>query len=94
MLHASDRVDFYFRQRETEAELELACELLKQADRDLAADSGIYGVVTGAVQPLTSGHGGFGFSVRDVTRRIFFDHLDPLRPRRLRRHRRRPTPIS
>ena len=45
----ADRVDFYFRQRVTEAELDLACELLEQADRDLAADIGIYGIVTGAV---------------------------------------------
>lgn len=27
-------------------------------------------------QPPTSGRGGFGFSVRDVTRRSFFDRLD------------------
>ena len=27
-------------------------------------------------QPLTSGRGGFGFSVRDVTRRGFFDHIE------------------
>ncbi|QRK08574.1 hypothetical protein JQX13_53285 [Archangium violaceum] len=27
-------------------------------------------------QPLTSGRGGFGFSVKDVTRRAFFDHLE------------------
>jgi hypothetical protein len=27
-------------------------------------------------QPLTSGRGGFGFAVRDVTRRGFFDHLE------------------
>ena len=27
-------------------------------------------------QPLTSGRGGFGFSVQDVTRRAFFDHLE------------------
>jgi len=45
----ADRVDFYFRQRVTEAELDLACELLEQADRDLAADIGIYGIVMGAV---------------------------------------------
>ena len=45
----ADRVDFYFRQRVTEAELDLGCELLEQADRDLAADIGIYGIVTGAV---------------------------------------------
>src|SRR5690554_5305055 len=45
----ADRVDFYFRQRVTEAELDLAFGLLEQADRDLAADIGIYGIVTGAV---------------------------------------------
>ena len=33
----ADRVDFYFRQRVTEAELDLAFELLEQADRNLAA---------------------------------------------------------
>ena len=31
----ADRVDFYFRQRVTEAELDLACELLEQADEVL-----------------------------------------------------------
>ena len=30
-------------------------------------------------QPLTSGRAGFGFAVRDVTRRAFFDHLELLR---------------
>jgi len=30
-------------------------------------------------QPLTSGRGGFGMSVADVTRRGFFDHLELLR---------------
>lgn len=30
-------------------------------------------------QPLTSGRGGFGFSVKDVTRRSFFDHLELFR---------------
>ena len=30
-------------------------------------------------QPLTSGRGGFGFSVKDVTRRVFFDHLELFR---------------
>ncbi|MCU0687895.1 MAG: hypothetical protein MUF34_37565 [Polyangiaceae bacterium] len=28
-------------------------------------------------QPLTSGRSGFGFAVRDVTRRGFFDNRDP-----------------
>jgi len=45
----SDRVDFYFRQRVTEAELDLAFALLEKADRDLAADLNIYGVIAGAV---------------------------------------------
>jgi hypothetical protein len=30
-------------------------------------------------QPLTSGRGGFGMAVRDVTRRAYFDHLELLR---------------
>ncbi len=30
-------------------------------------------------QPLTSGRGGFGFAVRDVTRRAYFDHIELLR---------------
>ncbi len=29
--------------------------------------------------PLTSGRGGFGFSVKEVTRRAYFDHLELLR---------------
>jgi hypothetical protein len=30
-------------------------------------------------QPLTSGRGGFGFAVKDVTRRAFFDHVELMR---------------
>jgi hypothetical protein len=45
----ADRVDFYFRQRVTEAELDLAFALLEKADRDLAADLNIYGIIAGAV---------------------------------------------
>jgi hypothetical protein len=30
-------------------------------------------------QPLTSGRGGFGCSVKDVTRRSFFDHVELFR---------------
>jgi hypothetical protein len=45
----ADRTDFYFRQRVTEAELDLAFELLEKADRDLAADIGVYGIISGAV---------------------------------------------
>ena len=49
----ADRVDFYFRQRVTEAELDLAFALLEKTDRDLAADRNIYGIVSGAVPALT-----------------------------------------
>jgi hypothetical protein len=45
----ADRVAFYFRQRVTEQELNLAFELLERADRNLAADLGIFGIVAGAV---------------------------------------------
>jgi hypothetical protein len=45
----SDLLNFYFRQRVTEAELDLAFELLEKADRNLAADLGVFGVVSGAV---------------------------------------------
>jgi hypothetical protein len=44
----ADRTDFYFRQKVTEAELDLAFELLEKADRDLAADIGVYGIISGA----------------------------------------------
>ena len=44
----ADRTDFFFRQRVTEAELDLAFEQLEKADRDLAADIGIYGIISGA----------------------------------------------
>ncbi len=40
----ADRTYFYFRQRVTEAELDLAFELLEKADRSLAADIGVYGI--------------------------------------------------
>ncbi len=45
----ADRTDFYFRQRVTEAELDLAFTELEQADRNLATDIGVYGIVGGAV---------------------------------------------
>jgi hypothetical protein len=44
----ADRLDYFFRQRVTEAELDLGFELLEKADRNLAADIGVYGVVSGA----------------------------------------------
>jgi hypothetical protein len=45
----ADRVDFYFRQRVTEAELDLAFELLEKADHNLASDLGVFGVIAGAI---------------------------------------------
>ncbi len=45
----ADRLAYYFRERVTEAELNLGFELLEEADRNLAADIGVYGVVAGAV---------------------------------------------
>jgi hypothetical protein len=47
----ADRLDYFFRQRVTEAELDLAFELLEKADHNLAADLGIYGIISGA-EPL------------------------------------------
>jgi hypothetical protein len=45
----ADRVDFFFRQRVTEAELDLAFELLEKADHNLASDLGVFGVIAGAI---------------------------------------------
>ena len=45
----SDRLDYYFRQRVTEAELDLGFSLLEKAVHNLAADLRIYGVVSGGV---------------------------------------------
>ena len=45
----ADRTDFYFRQRVTEAELDVAFEQLERADRNLAADLGVRGIIVGAV---------------------------------------------
>ncbi|MGF2075534.1 hypothetical protein, partial [Enterococcus casseliflavus] len=45
----SSRLDYYFRQRVSEAELDLGFELLEQADRALASDIGLVGVVSGGV---------------------------------------------
>ncbi|MCP3104245.1 hypothetical protein LZ198_35820 [Myxococcus sp. K15C18031901] len=45
----SNRLDFFFRQRVTEAELDLAFSQLEQSDRNLASDLGVHGVISGAV---------------------------------------------
>lgn len=44
----ADRTNFFYRQRVQEAELDIAFELLEQADRNLASDLGIYGIIAGA----------------------------------------------
>lgn len=45
----SDRLQYYFRQKVSEAELNLGFELLEEADRRLASDIGIVGILAGAV---------------------------------------------
>src|SRR5688500_11530299 len=45
----SSRVNWYFRQRVQENELDLAFSQVEQADRDLASDLNVYGVISGAV---------------------------------------------
>ena len=45
----ADRLDYFFRQRVTEAELDLGFELLERAERNLPADLAFVGVVAGAV---------------------------------------------
>jgi len=45
----SDRLDYYFKQRVTEAELDLGFTYLEQADRDIIANLGIMGVFKNAV---------------------------------------------
>jgi hypothetical protein len=42
------RTNFYFRQKVTEAELDLAFEMLEKADQHLATDLGVYGIISGA----------------------------------------------
>lgn len=44
----SDRLNYYFRQKVTEAELDEGFALAEQADRDLVVDMGLVGVVSGA----------------------------------------------
>jgi hypothetical protein len=45
----SSRFDWYFRQRVTEEELDRAFDQLEQADRDLASDLSVFGIISGAV---------------------------------------------
>lgn len=45
----ASRLEYFFRQRVSEAELNLGFEQLERADRNLAADVGIRGIIAGAV---------------------------------------------
>ena len=40
----ADRLDYYFRQKVTEAELDLTFELLEKADRNLAAGAAVIAI--------------------------------------------------
>ena len=75
----ADRTDFYFRQKVTEAELDLGFELLEKADRNLAADIGVYGIISGAeptphspVPDLTIDLTAPGRAYDNLGQRIFF----------------------
>ncbi|MCP4680534.1 MAG: hypothetical protein GY854_34630, partial [Deltaproteobacteria bacterium] len=75
----SSRLNFYFKQAVAEAELDLAFDQLEQADHDLAADIGVYGIVSGAepvqhtpVADLTIDLTAPGRSYDHLGQRIFF----------------------
>lgn len=51
----ADRLDYYFRQKVTEAELDLGFDLLEQADRSFANDIGIFGIIDGMVASEKAG---------------------------------------
>ena len=75
----ADRLDYYFRQKVTEAELDLAFERVEKADRNLAADIGVYGIISGAaptphspVPDLTIDLTAPGRAYDNLGQRIFF----------------------
>lgn len=75
----SSRLDYFFRQRVTEAELDLGFALLEQADRDLAIDIGIFGIIDGMLATEHAGVPDFsvdltapGRAYDQLGRRIFF----------------------
>ena len=78
----SNRLDYYFRQRVTEAELDLGFAELEQADQNLAADLGFTGVLANAVvsqhapvPDLTVDVSGPGAILDQLGQRIFFSAL-------------------
>lgn len=75
----SSRVDYFFRQRVSEAELDLGFALLEQADRNLAGDIGIFGIIDGMIATEHAGVPDFsvdltapGRAYDQLGRRIFF----------------------
>jgi hypothetical protein len=78
----SNRLDYYFRQRVTEAELDMGFAELEQADQNLAADLGFTGVLANAVvsqhapvPDLTVDVSGPGSILDQLGHRIFFSAL-------------------
>src|ERR1700687_1922497 len=78
----ANRLDYYFRQRVTEAELDLGFAELEQADQNLAADLGFVGVLANAVvsqhapvPDLTVDVSGPGAILDGLGQRIFFSAL-------------------
>ncbi|HYM98068.1 MAG TPA: hypothetical protein VET26_12260 [Candidatus Sulfotelmatobacter sp.] len=78
----SNRLDYYFRQRVTEAELDLGFAELEQADQNQAADLGFTGVLANAVvsqhapvADLTIDVSGPGAILDQLGQRIFFSAL-------------------
>ncbi len=69
----ADRCDYYFRQKVTESELDLGFTLLESADRNLASDIGIFGIISGAVP---SSHAPVADLTLDLTAAATaYDHL-------------------
>jgi len=78
----ADRLDYYFRQKVTEAELDLGFELLEQADLNFANDIGIFGIIDGMVASEKAGVPDLsvdltapGRAYDQLGRRIFFGTL-------------------
>ena len=78
----ANRLDYYFRQRVTEAELDLGFAELEQADQNLGADLGFTGVLANAVvsqhapvADLTTDISGPGSILDQLGQRIFFSAL-------------------
>jgi len=78
----ADKLDYFFRQKVTEAELDLGFELLEQADRSFANDIGVFGIIDGmlasekaGVPDLTVDLTAPGRAYDQLGRRIFFGTL-------------------